>query len=130
VRCRARRPVPADAGEDSYNILPALLGKKSGPQIREATILHSGSGKFVIRQGDWVLIDAKSGDDNGVNGEPDWFKKQRGYKSDSSDGHLYNLRQDISQGHNLYAENPDVVSRLKTLLAKYETEGRSAPLPR
>jgi hypothetical protein len=55
--------------------------------------LHSGHGKFAIRQGDWVFIHAQSGDDNGVNGEPMWNKPEivkrlkallKKYKTDGS----------------------------------------------
>jgi len=63
--------LPDDGGEDSYNILPALLGEKLSHPIREATVHHGGDGKLAIRQGDWVFIDAKTGD---ANREPAWFK--------------------------------------------------------
>ena len=53
--------LPANAGEDSYNILPALLGKRLHGSLREATVHHSGNGSLAIRQGKWVFIDAKTG---------------------------------------------------------------------
>jgi arylsulfatase A-like enzyme len=116
--------LPDDAGEDSYNILPALLGEKLEKPIREATVHHSCNGKFAIRQGDWVFIDAPTGDDNK---EPDWFKEERGYKPHNFSGELYDLTQDLSERRNLYAEHPEIVQRLKALLEKYKAEGRSAP---
>ncbi len=124
--------VPADAGEDSYNILPALLGKRLKHSIREATVLHGGNGKFAIRQGDWVLIDAPSGDGNGGKnrpGEPEWFKQERGYTKNEFSGELYNLHDDLAQQRNLYGEKPEVVGRLKALLEKYKARGRSTPGP-
>ena len=42
--------LPADAGVDSVNILPALLGEKRKAPLREATVHHSGQGKFAIRR--------------------------------------------------------------------------------
>jgi len=36
--------LPADAGVDSVNILPALLGEKRKTPLREATVHHSGQG--------------------------------------------------------------------------------------
>ncbi len=65
--------LPPGAGEDSYNILPALLGETYAPPIRETTVHHSAKAKFAIRQGNWVFIDAKTGNDSK---EPDWFKEQ------------------------------------------------------
>jgi arylsulfatase A-like enzyme len=118
--------LPANAGEDSYDIMPALLGRKQKQSIREATVLHSGSGKFVLRQGDWVFIDARSGDDNK---EPAWFKQERGYTTNNFAGELYNLRKDLVERRNLYGEKPELVQKLTALLDKYKREGRSTPGP-
>ena len=120
--------LPPDAGEDSYNILPALLGKKLRRPIREATVLHGCNGSFALRQGDWVLIDSPTGDNNGSKqhpGEPEWFKHERGYTTNELAGELYNLRDDLPERRNLYAEKPKMVKRLKALLEKYKTAGRS-----
>jgi arylsulfatase A-like enzyme len=117
-----------DAGEDSYNILPTLKNEKRDRPIRPATIHHAASGKFAIRQGDWVFLDAPTGDDNGPPNrrlEPQWFKDARGYQPHNLPGELYNLATDLSQRHNLYADHPDKVRDLKALLTKYQTEGRS-----
>jgi len=119
--------IPDNAGEDSYNILPALRGEKLKQPIREATVLHGGNGKFAIRQGGWVFIDAPTGDGNGQRGEPEWFKQERGYQPDSFPGELYNLSEDLSQRKNLYGEKSEVVARLKALLEKYKADGRSTP---
>jgi arylsulfatase A-like enzyme len=124
--------LPADVGEDSYNILPLLRGENYAAPLRAATVLHSGAGKFAIRRGDWVLIDAPTGDDNGGpkgKGEPDWFKRERGDRSQPQAGELFNLRDDLGQKKNLYAEKPDEVRSLKALLEKYKADGRSAPRP-
>ena len=119
--------LPPEAGEDSYNILPVLLGQKLSQPIREATVLHSANGHLAIRQGDWVFIDARSGDGNH---EPAWFKQERGYQTNQFAGELYNLRDDLAQSKNRYGEKPEIVQRLKALLEKYQAEGRSAPLPK
>ena len=124
--------LPPNAGEDSCNILPALLGKKLKRPIREATVLHGGNGSFAIRQGEWVLIDAPTGDCNLTKnhpGEPDWFKQERGYTKNEFPGELYNLRDDLIERRNLYGEKPEVVRRLKALLQKYKADGRSTPGP-
>ena len=49
------KKLPAKAGEDSFNILPVLLGEKLTAPVREATVLHSYDGSFAIRQGPWRL---------------------------------------------------------------------------
>ena len=125
-----RVPLPADAGEDSANILPLLLGEKPAGPARPAIVLHSGNGKFGIRRGDWVFIDAPTGSGNNPKGaEPEWFKQERGYEEDSFSGKLYNLRDDPAERRNLYGERPEIIRELKTLLDEYRTSGRSTPLP-
>jgi len=116
--------LPNDAGEDSYDIMPAILGKKLSKPIREATVHHSSNGGFAIRQGPWVLIDARTGDNNK---EPEWIKQERGYKPHDQPGELYNLSADYQERRNLYAEKPEVVAKLKALLEKYKSDGRSVP---
>ena len=51
------KPLPKEAGEDSYNMLPALLGEPIKEPIREATVHHSVDGSFAVRQGKWKLVD-------------------------------------------------------------------------
>ncbi len=121
--------LPDNAAEDSVNVLPVLLGEQRPSPIREATVHHSAQGKFAIRQGDWVFIDAPSGDDNGARGEPQWLKDERGYTKHSQPGELYNLREDAIEKHNRFAEEPARVSQMKALLEKYMSEGRSTPGP-
>lgn len=119
--------LPDNAAEDSVSILPVLLGEPLSAPVREATVHHSARGKFAIRQGDWVLIDAPGGDDNGARGEPQWLRDERGYSPHPHAGELFNLREDRAQRHNLFAEKPELVRELKALLEKYVREGRSTP---
>jgi arylsulfatase A len=119
-----------DAGVDSVNILPAFLGEGRKDPIREATVHHSGRGKFAIRRGDWVLIFAPNGDDNGKQGEPPWFRDARGYKPHAESGELFNLATDPTQKHNRYATEAAKVKELSALMERYVTEGRSTPGPK
>jgi len=123
-----RATLPDNAGEDSYNLLPALCAEGRDRPLREATVHHSGAGRFAIRKGDWVLIALPGGDDHGgTSGEPNWLKIKRGYPPDDSGPALYDLRHDLAERSNLYAEQPEVVRELKTLLEKYIRDGRSTP---
>ena len=121
--------LPFDAGGDSVNILPALFGEKRNAPLREATVHHSGHGKFAIRKGDWVLILASTGDDNGKHGEPAWFQKDRGYQPHNAAGELFNLTTDPSQMDNQYATRPEKVEELAELMETYVKAGRSTPGP-
>jgi len=122
--------LPADAGPDSVNILPALLGENRTAPLREATVHHSAQGKFAIRRGDWVLILAPTGDDNRKQGEPAWFQKDRGYEPHSEAGELFNLATDPMQKQNRYATESEKVKELTALMEHYVIEGRSTPGPK
>ena len=106
-------PVPEGASEDSVSMLPLLQGSDQG--TRTCAVHHSCNGRFAIRQGDWVFIDAPSGDDNK---EPQWFREERGYTEHTYPGELYNLTEDIAERTNLYGEHPDKVRELSELLAQ------------
>lgn len=113
--------VPADAGEDSYNIAPALLDEDYEGPIREATIHHSLHGHFAIRQGPWKMIPTL-----GSGGFTDPVDPDPG--SDGPNGQLYNLEEDPQEQNNCWTERQDIVERLFNLLERYDREGRSAPI--
>ncbi len=114
----AGEQLPANCGEDSFDILGALLGRKGDKPIREAIVHHSGNGIFAIRQGNWKLIFGK-----GSGG----FTRYRP-PADAPAGQLYNLFDDPGEQHNVYEDRPEIVKRLGDLLKKYQQRGRSAPV--
>jgi arylsulfatase A len=113
--------LPDDAGQDSYNILPALLAQERAEPIREAVVHHSLSGMFAVRQGEWKLILGR-----GSGG----FSSPRSYKPKAGEpkGQLYNLRDDPAEAENLWSKHPEIVERLTNLLEKYKQQGHSRPL--
>ena len=112
--------LPDNAAEDSYNILPVLLDKKNHFPIREALVNHSGEGMFSIRQGRWKLI---LGRGSGGFSIPTHIEP----KPHQPQGQLYDLQADPAETNNLWAQNPQVVLRLKNLLDKYKQQGYSRP---
>ena len=114
--------LPAEAAEDSYDVLPALTGKDLKAPIRESAIYHASNGVLALRQGDWIYIDGPSG---GVSPEPAWFREERGVIEHDENAELYKITEDPTQTTNLYSEFPDKAEALKALLAQYRMEGRS-----
>jgi arylsulfatase A-like enzyme len=103
----AGAPLPANAAEDSWSVLPALLGKSQGKPFHEALIFQAGSGDLAIRQRRWKYI----------------APKQAG-----GSGQLYDLDADPGETRDLAAENPPVVGALSALLDKYRRQGFSRPM--
>ena len=114
--------VPSSAGEDSYNILSALVGSSSSTPIREATISTAGNGAFSVRQGRWKL------ELTGSTGGYGNISQEEVAAQGLPPVQLYDLENDIGETNNLYAEYPDVISRLTSLLESYREKGRSTRL--
>ena len=112
--------------EDSYNVLPALLGFRSAAPIREATVFIGGGTSYAIRKGPWLFIDTFTGDGNA---EPAWFKDERGYPPDdpAAPGVLYDLDHDPQERTDLYSSNIEKALELKALLATHRQSSRSTP---
>lgn len=115
--------LPDDAAEDSHDLMPLLRGDTA--VVRKTHIHNTRENQYAIRDGDWLLVDSKTGYISGRNA--DW-EKRRGYEADDdSPVELYNLRDDLGQRVNLSKENPERVKELQTLLAKIREQGYSAP---
>jgi len=97
--------------EDSYSILPILLGKSATIASQTAIVNISSKGTFDIRKGPWKLI-TKLG--SGGFTVPSDIKPKPGEPI----GQLYNLEEDIHEDHNLYNQYPDKVKELTELLEK------------
>ncbi len=113
--------LPADAGPDSYNLLPAMRNPGLETPIREATVHHSGRGMFAIRQGPWKLV---QGLGSGGFTPPQVIKPKPG----GPEGQLYNLNDDPGEQKNLWAEQPEIVKRLSDLIERYKQQGYSRPV--
>ena len=89
--------------------------------IREAIVHHSLQGMFAIRQGPWKLIQGRG---SGGFTAPARIKPKPG----EPQGQLYNLENDPTEQHNLWAERPEIVQRLSALLERYKQQGHSRPM--
>ena len=104
--------LPANAGEDSFSLLP-LFDDPATP-VRPHAINQSISGMLAVRQGPWKLI----------------FGQGSGGWTEGGDQHpaqLYNLADDLGETHNLYAEHPERVAAMTSLMEKLVADGRSTP---
>jgi len=119
--------LPNNVAEDSYNILPALLGENK--PIREYTLHQTMSLALAIRKGDWKYLDHKGSGGNNYNRGGEWGMKQYALpeKAPKALGQLYNLKTDPGETTNLYFEKSEMVEELKAKLEEAKKTGRSAP---
>lgn len=106
----------ATAAEDSFNVLPAFLGKKVRRPLRPDMVLHSADGVFAIRQGPWKYIEGKPArkDGGAIRNKASENKEQ-----------LYNLAEDPGEQRDLLTQHPEIARRLASLLEERRTTGRS-----
>lgn len=141
--------LPEDAAEDSYDILPVLLGQSYQSPLREATVHHSVNGTFAIRQGDWKLIEgAGNGDYEGDRSGRNKNLHYPGYPARNPETgdfypleyvirhpfpasrpplQLYNLKDDPREEVNMANKLPERAAAMLQLLNQYRESGRSTP---
>jgi len=94
----------AEGGEDSYNILPALLGEKTTNTEEQVRIFHSGSDDFAIRKGNWKLI---------INIKESGLENQSLPPGPTAPtGQLFDLSTDPYETTDLWDKEPEVVTEL------------------
>jgi arylsulfatase A-like enzyme len=102
--------LPADACLDSVNVLSALLGDGDGKGRGNILQQDNMGNKMGLREGAWKLIHTKAGPK---------AKKQASVEQ------LYDLAKDPGEANNVAKEQPEVLSRMRALLAKIIADGRT-----
>jgi len=120
--------LPNDAAEDSFNILPALLGEPDDKPVRTYTLHQTNRLALAIRRGQWKYLDHKGSGGNRYKGNPRLEQYIIEDTAPDAPGQLYNLETDPGETKNLYFEHPEIVKELKSKLEEFKQSGRSAPL--
>jgi arylsulfatase A-like enzyme len=112
--------LPQNAGEDSFDMLPVLLGRQPPDRpVRDTFVLSARRG-LTVRQGPWKLIPHLG---SGGFSKPSFVQPGPGEPA----GQLYNLDNDPGETNNLYDEHPEIVERLTALGQQLRQDGRSRP---
>lgn len=107
--------LPADAGEDSFSLLPVLKGEAA--PIRAHSVSTSISGVPSVRLGHWKYIPASGSGGWTKGGDPSQIIQ------------LYHLGNDLGETTNLASKNPEQVKEIQDLFEMLITRGRSTPGP-
>lgn len=114
----------SEVAVDSYNILPVLKSETYKSPLREATIQNTKENMYAVRKGNYVLINASTGQ---YTGAPASYHEKSGYPKPSKKGgpQLFDLSSDLSQKKDLAKEKPELVKEMQKLLERYRSSGRS-----
>ncbi len=97
----AGRDLAPEAGPDSLNVLPALLGESK--EGRDHLVEHAGGQS--LRKGPWKLVP----------------------KTPRGPAELFDLSRDLGETKSVAAEHPEIVTGMTELLEKLRSQGRSRP---
>jgi arylsulfatase A len=106
---------------DSFDISQALLGESNAKGRDHLLQQDNGSGNFGLREGDWKLVRLKQ------RGKSQATVSKQDVALPTSEYSLYRLSDDPGERHDMAAENPEVVQRMKTRLDSLIKSGRSRP---
>jgi arylsulfatase A-like enzyme len=108
--------LPDDAGEDSVSLLPLFNGDMA--PVRGHAVHHSIDGKFAIRDHNWKLVLCP--------GSGGWTHRDiEAAEQGLPPVQLYDMRKDPEESNNIYADHPEKVKEMVTLLKRLVAEGRS-----
>jgi arylsulfatase A-like enzyme len=108
-----RQTIPREAGPDSLDVLPALLGKsKVG---RKSLVEHADALSLI--DGDWKLIEGSNAPKMNLNTHTEL--------GNNLQPQLYNLASDPGEQYDLAAEQPERVRNMLAELQRIRTTGRS-----
>ena len=116
--------LPDTAAEDSHDLLPLWTGATMASP-RTTHIHNTWENAYAIRDGDWTLIQAKSGyHSKGYNA---WERKREYPGDDGNAAELFNMRDDVAQRTNLIDQYPEKAQQLAARLKQIRTQGYSSP---
>ncbi len=118
--------LPDNAAEDSFDLLPVLLGESNATPVRPYSLHQTISLELAIRRGPWKYLDHRG---SGGNNYDKGVLKPFALPDPAPDapGQLYNLATDPGEKMNLYFKKPEIVTELKALLDQSKVTGRSRP---
>ncbi|WP_372721237.1 arylsulfatase, partial [Novipirellula sp.] len=122
-------PLPNDAAEDSFSMLPVMLAAAPQDPIRPYLLQQGFGGRkyLAIRRGRWKYLAHKGSGGNNYDSHFQLKEYQLPDTAPDAPGQLFDLEADPGETRNLSASHPEIVEALSSLLEESLASGRSAP---
>lgn len=124
LACIAGGQIPQDRIIDGNDIQPLMFNEKNAKSPHKAYYSYKGNNLEAVREGDWKLRIAKpkSKKKKGKSQKKEKVKKVPVVE-------LYNLKDDLSEKNNVAQQHPEIVSRLKKMMEKFDTDLKANSRP-
>ena len=121
-------PLPDDAAEDSFSLLPAMLDEVYTSPIRPYLLQQGFGGKkyLAIRRGPWKYLAHKGSGGNNYERHAMLKDYRLPDRAPNAPGQLYHLATDPGETNNLSTSRPAIVKELSALLKDSILSGRTA----
>ncbi len=121
--------LPNNAAEDSFSMLPAMLGTDRTEPIRPFLLQQGfgGARYLAIRQDKWAYLAHKGSGGNNYESHPQLKEYQLPDTAPDARGQLYDLEADPGETRNVALVHQEIVDELESMLKQSIKSGRSAP---
>ncbi|HEX3657376.1 MAG TPA: arylsulfatase [Pirellulales bacterium] len=110
-------PLPSGSAEDSLDVSSSCFGDAAARPARDSVVLQAAAAaEYAVRQGPWKLIEHENRPPNPGRNPVINKRTLEQRKHTPQHDELFNLADDPSETHDVAAEHPEVVARLRTLL--------------
>lgn len=115
VAALTSQTLPRDAGEDSFDLLPLLLGQPRAKSGRKFVIVKAVHAQLAIREARWKYV------------APPDFPWTRHDTSGLANARLHDLEADVAETRNVIAEHPELAAEMRQkLLAAVRSSGTAS----
>ncbi len=118
-------PLPDGQAEDSFDAREAFLATHPARPVRDHVILQDAHATYAVRSGDWKLIERRDAPSFTPRNAGAAKKIAAARKKEAGHDELFNLASDPAETRDVHAQHPDVVARLRQLLADSRGNGHT-----
>jgi arylsulfatase A-like enzyme len=120
-------PLAAGQAEDSFDAGRAFREPSPGPPVRDHVIVQEARATYAIRAGDWKLVERLSPPAVTARNQAAQKKLDASRRNQPRHDELFDLGSDPAETRDVHADHPEIVTRLRMMLAAGRDGGATRP---